>query len=129
MTQHYCAPRIHFKVTVNIKPPPRTLYFSINNNTITNGHATLASLNFMHKEHRILITLLAIIASIPAIVWLLSEFVVYYEMVSTGANTRAELGDDLGLGILFFMVVPLGTLIGAFLVGLKVWFHTGKYRQ
>lgn len=73
--------------------------------------------------------MLAVIASIPVIVWLLSEFVVYYEMVSTGANTRAELGDDLGLGILFFMVVPLGTFIGASFVGLKVWFHTGKYRQ
>jgi len=83
----------------------------------------------MHKERRILITLLAVIVSIPAIVWLLSEFVVYYEMVSTGANSRAELGDDLGLGILGFMIIPPGTLIGAYLVGLAVWFRTGKYRK
>jgi hypothetical protein len=89
----------------------------------------LTTLKIMHKETRILITLLAVIASIPAIAWLLSEFVVYYEMFSTGANTRAELGEDLGLGILLSMFVPPETLIGAFLVGVKVWFHTGKYRK
>lgn len=80
----------------------------------------------MPRQKRLLISSLAVIASIPAIAWLLSELVVYFEWFSTGASSRAELGDDLGLGILLFLVVPPGTLIGAVLVGLAVWSRTGK---
>ena len=80
----------------------------------------------MHKGKRFLITSLAVIASIPVIAWLLSELVVYYEWFSTGASSRAELGEDLGLGILLFLVVPPGTFIGVVLVGQAVWSRTGK---
>jgi len=57
-----------------------------------------------------LITALVTIVS-AIIFWnVLAEIVVYYEMAATGAETRTELADDLGLGILLFAVVPPGTL-------------------
>lgn len=80
----------------------------------------------MHKSKRVLITLLAVLVSIPTVSWLLSEIVVYYEWFSTGASSRAELGDDFGLGILLFLIVPPGTFIGVVFIGLAVWRRTGK---
>lgn len=78
----------------------------------------------MHKSKRVLITLLAVLVSIPAVSWLLSEMLVYYEWFSTAASSRAELGDDFGLGILLFLIVPLGTFIGVVFIGRAVWRHT-----
>jgi hypothetical protein len=80
----------------------------------------------VNKSQRILYSWLAAILSLPLIVWLLSEVVVFYEMLTTGASSRRELGDDLGLGILLFMVVPIGTIIGAIGVWIAVWIHTGR---
>lgn len=58
----------------------------------------------------------------PALFWVLSEMTVLYEMITTGAKTRAELGDDLGLGFLGLFVVLPGTVIGAVAVGMVTWF-------
>jgi hypothetical protein len=80
----------------------------------------------MHIAKRVAITSLAVAASLPAIAWALSELVVYYEWFSTGATSRAELGEDFGLGVLLFLVVPPGTLIGVVFIGLAVWSRTGK---
>ena len=80
----------------------------------------------MHTSKRVLITLMAVLVSIPAVCWLLSELVVYYEWFSTGASSRAVFGDDFGLGILLFLIVPPGTIIGVVLVGRAVWRCTGK---
>lgn len=76
----------------------------------------------MHSDKRALIATLAAVVCAPAIFWLAAEGVVCYEMFATGASSRAELGDDLGLGILLFMVVPPTTLVGIVVVWLVVWF-------
>lgn len=76
----------------------------------------------MQKFKRVILTLIMAVLSLPALYWLLSEAAVLYEMASTGAKTRAELGDDFGLGFLgLFLVLP-GTVIGAVVVGLLTWF-------
>ena len=59
---------------------------------------------------------LAFVASAAALYWVLSEAVVLFEVWHTGAASRAELGRDLGLGILAFAVVLPGTLVGASLM-------------
>lgn len=64
--------------------------------------------------------------AIPAIVWLLSELLLYYEWFATGARSRAELGDDPGFGMLLFFVVPPGTVVGTAWVGVWVWRRTEK---
>ncbi|MCT9062302.1 hypothetical protein N6741_28240 [Klebsiella pneumoniae] len=46
---------------------------------------------------------------------------VIYEMQAVGALSRAELGDDFGLGILLFFFVPPATLAGAIIVWLSTW--------
>ncbi len=54
--------------------------------------------------------------------YVLSEVAVYYEMATTGAKVRAELGDDFGLGILLMFVVVPVSFVAAFCVGLGCWF-------
>lgn len=80
----------------------------------------------MHKGLRVLLASTAALVSLPAFAWLVAELAAYYEMFSTGMNSRAELGDDLGFGILLFMVVPPFTLAGAAFVWWLVWSRTGR---
>lgn len=80
----------------------------------------------MHKGLRVLLASTAALVSLPAFAWLVAEIAAYYEMFSTGMNSRAELGDDLGFGILLFMVMPPFTLAGAAFVWLLVWSRTGR---
>lgn len=80
----------------------------------------------MHKGLRVLLTSTAALVSLPAFAWLAAELAAYYEMYSTGMHSRAELGDDLGFGMLLFMVVPPFTLAGAAFVWWLVWSRTGR---
>ena len=78
---------------------------------------------------RALFSTIAAIISIPIIYYGLCEAVVYYEMFSTGTSSRAQLGEDLGLGILLFLVVPPGTLIGAIGIWVMTWFQLRKRKD
>jgi hypothetical protein len=80
----------------------------------------------MHKGLRVLLASTAAFVSLPAFAWLTAVLAAYYEMFSTGMNSRAELGDDLGFGILLFMVVPPFTLAGVSFVWWLVWSRTGQ---
>lgn len=80
----------------------------------------------MHKGLRVLLASTAAFVSLPAFAWLAAELAAYYEMLSTGMNSRAELGDDLGFGILLFMVVPPFALASAVFVWWLVWSRTGR---
>lgn len=80
----------------------------------------------MHKNLRSLLASTAALVSVPVFAWLAAELAAYYEMSSTGMTSRAELGDDLGFGILLFMVVPPFTLAGAAFVWGVVWYRTGR---
>jgi hypothetical protein len=53
--------------------------------------------------------------------WALGEGVVHYEMWSTGTPLRADLANDFGLGVLFFLVVLPGSLIAASAAAWLVW--------
>lgn len=79
----------------------------------------------MYKGKRFFLATISAIVSLPAFAWLASELAAYYEMVSTGMSSRAQLGDDLGFGILLFIVVPPFSLTGAAFVWWVVWFRTG----
>jgi hypothetical protein len=53
--------------------------------------------------------------------WIMSEAVVYFEMWSTGAVSRADLADDFGLGLLgTFLILP-GSIIGGTVMGWVAW--------
>lgn len=80
----------------------------------------------MHKGLRVVLASTAALVSLPAFAWLTAELAAYYEMFSTGMDSRAELADDLGFGILLFMVVPPLTLAGTVSVGWLVWSRTGR---
>lgn len=80
----------------------------------------------MHKGLRAVLASTAALVSMPAFAWLAAELAAYHEMFSTGMHSRAELGDDLGFGILLFMVVPPFTLAGAVFVWWFVWSRTGR---
>lgn len=80
----------------------------------------------MHKSLRALLATTAALVTLPAFAWLAAELAAHYEMFSTGMNSRAELGDDLGFGILLFMVVPPFTLVGGVFVWWLVWSRTGR---
>jgi len=83
----------------------------------------------MRKDLRVLVSSIAALASLPAFAWLAAELAAYYEIFSTGMNSRAELGDDLGFGILLFMVVPLIALSGSLFVWWFVWSRTGRMKS
>ncbi len=58
--------------------------------------------------------LLAGAASLPVFWWLFSELAMLYEMSLVPGSSRADLGDDFGLGLLlFFVVTPLSLLASA----------------
>lgn len=75
----------------------------------------------MPPGKRALLASLAAVLSAPVIAWMAAEGVVYYEMFVTETKSRSELGEDLGLGILLFMVVPPVTLAGLVAVWFAVW--------
>lgn len=83
----------------------------------------------MHKGLRVLLASTAAIASVPVFAWLVAELAGYYEMFSTGMKSRTELGNDLGFGILLFMVVPPVTLLGSLFVWWFVWSRTGRTKK
>lgn len=78
----------------------------------------------MSDGHRALAATLAAMLSLPLLAWLTAEAVVIYEMSVTGANSRAELSDDFGLGFLLFIAVPIGAALGAAVVWFLVWSRT-----
>lgn len=80
----------------------------------------------MSMNRRVIFTIIG--SMISAIVFwnALAEAVVLYEMWATGASTRAELADDMGLGILLFLVVPPGTIILSSIMALGIWRHLNK---
>lgn len=82
----------------------------------------------MHKGQRAFLASTAALVSLPAFAWLAAELAAFNEMFSTGMSSRAELGDDLGFGILLFMVVPPFTLAGVASVWWLVWSHTGRLK-
>lgn len=82
----------------------------------------------MNKGLRAFLASIAALASLPAFAWLAAELAAYYEIFSTGMSSRSELGDDLGFGILLFMVVPPFTLAGAMFVWWLVWCRTGRFK-
>ncbi len=71
----------------------------------------------MHKGLRVLLASTASLVSVPAFAWLAAELAAYYEIFSTGMNSRAVLGEDLGFGILLFMVVPRSHYLVRYLYG------------
>lgn len=83
----------------------------------------------MHLVDRIGITTLATVAAGIILYWLSAELVILWEMGVTGAENRSELGNDLGVGILFFLFgVPI-TLLGTVCLSLYVWGWTGAKRR
>lgn len=83
----------------------------------------------MHKGVRALLASVAALASVPCTAWLASELVAQYEMWSTNMQARAELTDDLGLGILLFMAVPPVVVLGFIYVWWFVWSRTGPKKN
>lgn len=83
----------------------------------------------MNKSLRLFLASTAALVSLPAFAWLAAELAAYYEMLSTGMNSRAELADDLGFGVLLFIVVPPLALAGAVFVWWLVWFRIGRSKS
>lgn len=79
----------------------------------------------MPTKQRALLASLAALLSLPAWAWLVAELAGYYEMFSTGMNSQAELGDDLGFGILLLLVVPPFSLAGSSFVWWLIWSRLG----
>lgn len=78
----------------------------------------------MSQLKRLIITLVLIAGSFPALYWLLTEGLVLYEMESTGASARSDLEDDYWLGFMsIFFALPLA-MIGAVLLGIFCWIRT-----
>lgn len=80
----------------------------------------------MSKVQRALFASLAAVVCLPAFAWVAAELVTYYEMSSTDTATRAELGKDLGFGILLFLFVPPFALAGTAIVCWLAWTRTGR---
>lgn len=78
---------------------------------------------------RALFSTISGIISIPIFYYGLCEAVVYYEMFSTGTSSRAQLGENLGLGVLLFLVVLPGTLTGAIGIWVVTWFQLRKRKD
>jgi hypothetical protein len=78
-------------------------------------------LGTMHKRLRALICVACVLVSLPLTLWLTSEIAVQYELLATGASARAELGDDLGLGVLLFVFALPAALVLSLLLGVVVW--------
>lgn len=70
--------------------------------------------------------LLTLIASFALYEYLLTEAAVLYQLWSTGASQRAELADDMGFGLLGFLVVlPLSASL-ALVTSVLVWVKTRR---
>lgn len=80
----------------------------------------------MSMNRRVIFTIIGTMISAIVFWNALAEAVVLYEMWATGASTRAELADDMGLGILLFLVVPPGTIILSSIMALGIWRHLNK---
>ena len=65
--------------------------------------------------------LLAGAASLPVFWWLFSELAVLYEMSLVPGSSRADLGDDFGLGILLVFVVTPLSLVASVVLGILVF--------
>ena len=52
---------------------------------------------------------------------LFTEITVYYEMWSTGASSRQDIGDDFGLELLLVIVVTPASWIAGILASILVW--------
>ncbi|WP_419570674.1 hypothetical protein [Rheinheimera sp.] len=73
---------------------------------------------------RLGLSLLVLIGSFMLYDYLLTEAAVLYQLWATGTSQRAELADDLGFGLLGFLVVlPLSALL-ALVTSLLVWLKT-----
>ena len=83
----------------------------------------------MNKKLRIFLASTTALVSMPAFTWLATELAVYYEMTTTSMNSRAELGDDLGFGLLLFMFVLPFTLCATSFVWWLIWFYTGRTKN
>ena len=78
---------------------------------------------------RLGLSLLVLIGSFMLYEYLLTEAAVLYQLWSTGATHRSELADDLGFGLLGFLVVlPLSALL-ALVTSLLVWLKTNEERN
>ena len=80
----------------------------------------------MSMNRRVIFTIIGTMVSAIVFWNALAEAVVLYEMWATGASTRAELADDMGLGILLLVVVPPGTIILSSIMALRIWRHLKK---
>lgn len=81
----------------------------------------------MTRLKRVLIAACVALVCVPALCWIASEVAAVYEMHTTGMHSRAELGDDLGFGILLFLFVPPATLVGVVIVWCITWWVTGRW--
>jgi hypothetical protein len=67
-----------------------------------------------------IISFVVFIGSFLFINYLIGEAAVYYEMWSTGTQYRTDLANDLGLGLLGMIVLPI-SLIMALICALIIW--------
>lgn len=73
---------------------------------------------------RLGLCLLVLISGFLLYNYLLTEAAVWFQLWSTGASHRSELADDLGFGLLGFLVVlPLSILL-SLATSLLVWLKT-----
>jgi hypothetical protein len=75
----------------------------------------------MQVARKIGIVTLVFFAGVAALYLILSEAVVYFEMWSTNALSRADLADDFGLGLLGVFIVVPGSIVGGMVVGWIAW--------
>ncbi|MES2510561.1 MAG: hypothetical protein V4625_11575 [Pseudomonadota bacterium] len=73
------------------------------------------------KLLRITLWLLSIPVSFNIFFFCFSEIGIYYEMLSTGAHSRSELGEDLGLGVLLGLVAVPATVISVLIFAFYSW--------
>jgi hypothetical protein len=65
--------------------------------------------------------------ALPILWWLLTEIAARYEMWATHMKTRAELGEDLGFGLLLLPATG-AAIVGSLVVGYLAWRKTGRSR-
>jgi hypothetical protein len=75
----------------------------------------------MQLASRILICVLVFLVSGYIANLLFTEIAVYYEMWTTGASSRQDLGDDFGLELLLVIVVTPASWIAGILASILVW--------
>ena len=83
----------------------------------------------MSTAKRLLLAALAMGIAAPLCYWLAGELIVLWEMRATGAGTRSELANDLGLGLLFFMWGVPATVLGTLCIGVGAWIWSGPRRR